>query len=134
MRLRNFLMAALCLFGFSELTLAHENAKGPHGGIIVEMAPYHAEFEVMIDMLHIYVIGDKNETLDVKDVTGSIVIQFPDGKKTQDKLKAMGSALMVSAPVAPQKSFVAIATIKIKDKSYSARYSHKAKKSEKDKD
>lgn len=128
MKVKQISLGTLFVMCFNLATIAHEGVKGPHGGQIVEMPPYHAEFEVMKGMLHIYVIGEKDKTMSVKDITGTIIIQFADGKKTQNKVSAMGDALMVKADVAADKAFVAITTLKIKGKSVTARYSHKVGK------
>jgi hypothetical protein len=127
MKLKHISLLTLFVISFGSATIAHEGAKGPHGGQLVGMSSYHAEFEVKKDTLNVYVIGEKEETMSAKDLTGSVIIQFPDGKKTQEKLMAMGDALMVSAPVAEDRAFIAIATLKVKGKSYSARYSHHVK-------
>lgn len=110
---------------------AHQDAKGSHGGQLIDIAPYHAEFTVMTGMLHIYLLAEKNKAMSAKGLAGSIIIQFPDGKKVTEKMVATGDSFMVKAPVVTDKAFVAMATFKIKDKSYTARYSHKEKKEEK---
>lgn len=135
MKLKHVLLTSILAMGFALTASAHGEAKGPHGGTIVEMPPYHTEFEVMNGMLHIYVLGEKDKPVSAKDMEGSIVIQFPGGKKVKEKLGAMGDALMISAQVGHDKEFVAIATIKMKGKAYIARYSHKvSKKTEHDND
>lgn len=128
MKLNDVILASILAMGLSSSASAHGDAKGPHGGQIVEMPPYHTEFQVSSGMLHIYVLGEKDKPVAVTDLNGSIVIQFADGKKIKEKLTAMGDALTASATVSFDKPFVAIATLNVKGKAYTARYSHNSKK------
>src|SRR5687768_16390016 len=98
MKLKYILLTSALAVSFAFSATAHD-AKGPHGGQLIDIAPYHAEFQTMTGMLHIYIIAEKDKPVSAKDVQGSIVIQFPDGKKVKEKLVAMEEALSVSASV-----------------------------------
>ena len=109
--------------GFVTSVFAH--GMGPHGGQMVDIAPYHAEFQVMPGMIHIYVIDKDKKALPVEGkITGKLLVQMPDGAKKDVALSSMGEALMGTLETKEGDPFVAIATLEMDGKSFVARYSH----------
>jgi len=117
--------------GWHNQALAH--GEGPHGGALVDIPPYHLEFQVMTGMLHIYVIDTQKKTVPPKDITGKLLIQFPDGNKKEAPLSAMGDALMANADIKEGSPFIAIATVQIQGKTYTGRFSYKGSKATEEK-
>lgn len=118
------LVLALCaVLGFAGRAEAH--GTGPHGGQLVDIAPYHLEFQVVSGMLHLYVIDKDQKTVVVEGkATGSLIIQMSDGTKKTVDLDVNGDNLMAIADVKPEAPFTAIATMQMDGKTYTARYAH----------
>lgn len=114
------LMLVISMVSISTRVLAH--GAGPHGGELVDIAPYHLEFQVGAGMVHLYIIDEKSRIVSAVGVTGKLIVQLPDGTKKDITLSPMGEALMATG-VDDKSAFVAIATIQIQGKSYTARYS-----------
>lgn len=123
-----FILALLLMASAVWVKQAYAHGEGPHGGKLVDIAPYHLEFQVMTGMLHIYVIDAQKKAMPPKDITGKLLIQFPDGNKKEVNLSAMGEALMASADVKEESPFVVIATVQIQGKTYTGRFSHQGSK------
>jgi hypothetical protein len=121
------LSLALLIFigstGLPNLVFAH--GAGPHGGQLVDIAPYHLEFQVAGNMLHLYVIDETGKGMVLQDkVAGKLVVQYPDGAKQETTLAPMGAEALMATLDRKDSAFVAIATITIGGKTYTARYSH----------
>lgn len=114
-------VALFSSFGFIGYTFAH--GMGPHGGQLVDIAPYHLEFQVMPGMLHIYVIDKDKTALPLEGkATGKLILQMPDGTKKSMDLEVKGDNFMATADVKPEVPFTAIATVQMDGKAYTARY------------
>jgi len=121
------LMLVASTIGITTHAFAH--GAGPHGGELVDIAPYHLEFQIGGGMVHLYIIDEKGKIVSAKGVTGKLIVQTPDGAKKDITLSTMGEALMANG-VDDKSAFIAIATIQIQGKSYTARYSYDPSKKE----
>lgn len=118
-----FALTFCAVFGITGNVSAH--GMGPHGGQLVDIAPYHLEFQVMPGMLHLYVIDkDKNTLLLEGKATGKLILQLPDGTKKNMDLEVQGDNLMATAAIKPDTLFTAIATVQMDGQTYTARYEH----------
>lgn len=121
-----FLVILMITLSWKNQVYAH--GAGPHGGSMVHVSPYELEFQVMTGMLNIYVIDAQEKVVPSKDITGKILIQFPDGNKKEVSLSVMGEAIMASADIKEGSPFVAIATLQIQGKPYTGRFSYQGTK------
>ncbi len=71
---------------------AHDQAKGPNGGPVVEVAGHHIEFVPSASEITFYLTGEKDAPLDSAGAKAKAIVQS-DGKNAQLDL----------APVAPNK-------------------------------
>ena len=130
--LKPFLFALMLIasaVGWNTGALAH--GAGPHGGQLVDIAPYHLEFQVAGNMIHLYVIDEAGKTMMIQDkVTGKLLVQYADGTKQDATIAPMGPETLMATLDRKDSAFVAIATITIGGKTYTARYSHSASASD----
>lgn len=122
--IKNTLYSLALIWSLLTASSVFAHGAGPHGGTLIDIAPYHAEFEVAQGMIHIYVIDENNKVLASSDVPGKLILQKSDGTKKDFTLSPMGDALMAATDVGSTDTFVALATLTIKGKTYMARYSH----------
>lgn len=114
-------LAFTTVLGLEGYAFAH--GMGPHGGQLVDIAPYHLEFQVMPGMLHLYVIDKDQKTVPVEGkATGNLILQTPDGTKSSVDLEVKGDNLMATAEVSPEVPFTAVATVQMDGQTYTARY------------
>lgn len=99
--------------------------KGPHGGIVQEAEPNHAEILFKDGMLQFFLLDGNAKPLSNKGVTGTVLLQFADGTSKSVTLTPMGTdGFMASDPKAAAYSN-AIATFKVNGKSVSAKFKKK---------
>ena len=100
-----------------------EIGKGYHGGTIEEAEPNHIEIIAVGNDLVFYLLDGDAKPLDMKNVTGSIKIQYPNKSVTislmdmDSKLTAMGAK--------NGQAFTAVCTLTQGGKSYSASFNSK---------
>lgn len=95
--------------------------KGPHGGTIEEADPDHIEVVAEGNDLIFYLLDGKTNPLDMKNVTGSIRIQYPDKSSKTIDLMAMDGKLTAMGAL-NGKAFTVLCTLNKEGKSYSASF------------
>lgn len=98
-----------------------EPGKGPHGGTVEEAEPYHMEIVANKNNLIFYLLDGDAKPLDMKNVTGSVAIRYPDkSAKKFDLMEMDGKQTAMYANT--KEPFTAQATLTRKGKSYSATF------------
>lgn len=121
----------LIILVFPLLLKAH--GTGPHGGTLVDIPPYHAEFQIEGGMIHIYIVDEQNKTLKPKEkgIKGKLTIQLSATEKKEVGLMSMGEALMADYTISDDiESVIMTANLEIEGKAYSARYIYEAPEKE----
>jgi mono/diheme cytochrome c family protein len=99
-----------------------EIGKGPHGGTIEEAGPMHIEIVAGGSDLIFYLLDGDARPLDMKDVRGSVKIQYADASgKTISLMEMAGKLTAMDADNG--KSFRAVATLTKGGRPYSASFS-----------
>lgn len=121
-------LAFSTILGLEGYAVAH--GMGPHGGHLVDIAPYHMEFQVMPGMLHLYVIDKDQKAMPLEGkATGKLILQMPDGTKKTMDLEAKGDNFMVMADIKPEVPFTAVATVQWDGQTHTARFENVAQES-----
>jgi uncharacterized membrane protein len=101
-----------------------ELGKGPHGGTIEEADPNHMEIVASGNDFVFYLLDGNAKPVEMKDVAGSVKIQYANKVVKNINLMEMGGKL-TAMNVENGQSFTAICTLKEKDKSYIATFNSK---------
>lgn len=98
-----------------------EAGKGPHGGIIQEADPYHAEMAVKNGKVMFYLLDGDAKLFSNAGVTASAMMQGADGKTVNVELSPDGDDGF-AAKDAKADFNNAVVTFKVKGKSVSAKF------------
>lgn len=98
-----------------------ELGKGPHSGTIEEADPFHMEIAAAGNDLIFYLLDGDAKPLDMKDVNGSVKMQYADKSKNTIDLMMIDGKL-TAMKMRNGKSFTAICTLNKGSKSYSASF------------
>jgi uncharacterized membrane protein len=102
-----------------------EIGKGPHGGTIEEADPYHMEIVSEGNDLVFYLLDGDAKSLDMKDVTGSVKMEYTDKSKNTINLMTMDGKLTAMQAQKGKSFTTAICTLAKGGKSFSASFSSK---------
>jgi len=118
-----FLSVALGFMTASGGAMAHEEGKGPHGGVVKEFGNYHLEAVKQDGSLKFYLLdGDGVKSASVESTGGSITVAGGGGPKVT-KIES-GKFSEASATVEGQKA-VATVMLKIAGKAQTVKFSFK---------
>jgi hypothetical protein len=119
MRLTTFALrasaAAILIVTFGLTASAHDQPKGPNGGVVVDDAGHHVEFTAKPDQIVLYLLDEADKPLSSAKATGNL-ISLAGTKQTKLELVAMEPNLMVAkldAPLAAATKLVV--SIKLED-------------------
>lgn len=98
-----------------------EIGKGPHGGTIEEADPNHMEIVAEGTNLVFYLLDDNAKPLEMKNVTGSVKIQYVNNSVKTISLMEMDGKLTAMGTINGQK-FTVVCTLTKAGKSYSASF------------
>lgn len=99
--------------------------KAPHGGMVITVEKYHLEMVVKPDGAQIYLLDDKEKTLPISKVTGSVIFQIPGKKITTAKLAAKEDYLNALVDLKQVDEFVAIVSLKVDGKNQTGRFAYR---------
>lgn len=98
-----------------------ERGKGPHGGTLEEADPYHMEIVANGNDLIFYLLDGDAKPLDLRDVTGSVKIQYTNKLQNTINLMMMKGKL-TAIQAQDEQAFIAVCTLIKENKSYSATF------------
>ena len=113
---------------FGAMAQDHDNSKAPHGGKVEEAGQYHIEVLTKDNKLSIFLLDGKAKAMSNKGVSGSVLLQFADGKTKTVVLTAAGTDGFDAKEALATTYTKAIVTFKVKGKTVSAKFSTVAKK------
>ena len=113
---------------FGALAQDHDNSKAPHGGKVEEAGEYHIEVVTKDNKLSLFLLDGKAKAMSNKDVSGSVLLQFADGKTKTVVLTAAGTDGFDAKEALAATYTKAIVTFKVKGKTVSAKFSTVVKK------
>ena len=113
---------------FGALAQDHDNSKAPHGGKVEEAGEYHIEVVTKDNKLSLFLLDGKAKAMSNKDVSGSVLLQFADGKTKTVVLTAAGTDGFDAKEALAATYTKAIVTFKVKGKTFSAKFSTVSKK------
>ena len=113
---------------FGAMAQDHDNSKAPHGGKVEEAGAYHIEALTKDNKVSFFLLDGKAKAMSNKGVTGSVLLQFADGKTKTVVLTASGSDGFDAKDAQAATYAKAIVTFKVKGKTVSAKFSTDAKK------
>lgn len=113
---------------FGAMAQDHDNSKAPHGGKVEEAGAYHIEAVTKDNKVSFFLLDGKAKALSNKGVTGSVLLQFADGKTKTVVLTASGKEGFEAKEALAATYTKAIVTFKVKGKTVSAKFSTVAKK------
>ncbi|MFY8069550.1 MAG: hypothetical protein ACOVMG_05590 [Flavobacterium sp.] len=113
---------------FNAMAQDHDNSKAPHGGKVEEAGAYHIEALTKDNKVSFFLLDGKAKAMSNKGVTGSVLLQFADGKTKTVVLTASGSDGFDAKDAQAATYTKAIVTFKVKGKTVSAKFSTTAKK------
>ena len=106
----------------------HNNSKAPHGGKVEEAGAYHIETLTKDSKVSFFLLDGKAKAMSNKGVTGSVLLQFANGKTKKVVLTASGTEGFDAKDAQAATYTKAIVTFKVKGKTVSAKFSTTAKK------
>ena len=106
----------------------HDNSKAPHGGKVEEAGEYHIEELTKDNKLSFFLLDGKAKAMSNKGVSGSVLLQFADGKTKTVVLTASGTDGFDAKAALAATFTKAIVTFKVKGKTFSAKFSTVSKK------
>lgn len=113
---------------FGAMAQDHDNSKAPHGGKVEEAGAYHIEALTKDNKVSFFLLDGKAKPMSNKGVTGSVLLQFADGKTKTVVLTTSGKEGFEAKDVQAATYTKAIVTFKVKGKTVSAKFSTGAKK------
>ena len=113
---------------FGALAQDHDNSKAPHGGKVEEAGEYHIEVVTKDNKLSLFLLDGKAKAMSNKGVSGSVLLQFADGKTKTVVLTAAGTDGFDAKEALAATYTKAIVTFKVKGKTVSAKFSTVVKK------
>ena len=113
---------------FGAMAQDHDNSKAPHGGKVEEAGMYHIEVLTKDNKLSFFLLDGKAKAMSNKGVSGSVLLQFSDGKTKTVVLTADGTDGFDAKEALATTYTKAIVTFKIKGKTVSAKFSTVTKK------
>ena len=106
----------------------HDHSDAPHGGKVEEAGDYHIEVLQKNSKLYFYLLDGNAKAMSNKSVTGTVLIQFKDGKTKTITLKASGTDGFLANDKLALSYTKAIVTFKVNGKTASATFSAKKEK------
>lgn len=113
---------------FGAMAQDHDNSKAPHGGKVEEAGAYHIEALTKDNKVSFFLLDGKAKAMSNKGVTGSVLLQFADGKTKTVVLTASGTEGFEVKDATAATYTKAIVTFKVKGKTVSTKFSTTAKK------
>lgn len=113
---------------FGAMAQDHDNSKAPHGGKVEEAGAYHIEALTKDNKVSFFLLDSKAKAMSNKGVTGSVLLQFADGKTKIVTLTLSGKEGFEAKDAQAVTYTKAIVTFKVKGKTISAKFSIGAKK------
>ena len=98
-----------------------EVGKGPHGGTIEEADPNHMEIVANGSNLIFYLLDGDAKTIDMKNVTGTVKMQYTDKAAKKIELMVMDGKL-TAMQANNGKAFTAVCTLTKNGKSFSSSF------------
>ena len=103
----------------------HNHSDAPHGGKVEEAGDYHIEVLQKDNKLNFYLLDGNAKAMSNKSVTGTVLIQFKDGKTKTITLTVSGKDGFLANDAEAKNYTKAIVTFKVKGKTASATFSAK---------
>ena len=113
---------------FGAMAQDHDNSKAPHGGKVEEAGQYHIEVVTKDNKLSFFLLDGKAKAMSNKGISGSVLLQFADGKTKTVVLTAAGTDGFDAKDAIAITYTKAIVTFKVKGKTVSSKFSTVAKK------
>ena len=113
---------------FGAMAQDHDNSKAPHGGKVEEAGQYHIEIVTKDNKLSLFLLDGKAKAMSNKGVSGSVLLQFADGKTKTVVLTSDGTDGFDAKEALATTYTKAIVTFKVKGKTVSAKFSTDVKK------
>ena len=95
-----FFLAALSLFVLPMAATAHDVARGPNGGQIVDDAGHHVEFTANGDQIVLYLSDTGDKPITSAQATGRVIVQAGSTQATVDLVPTLPN-VMVAKLAAP---------------------------------
>ena len=109
------MIAAFALLATPSLAFAHDVAKGPNGGQIVDDAGHHVEFTAKGDQIVLYLSDTADKPITSAKATGRVIAQAGSTPATVDLIPTAPN-LMIAKLAAPLSTGAKLAvTIKLGD-------------------
>jgi len=102
-KLAVMVLAAACAFALPISAMAHEAAKGPNGGALVDVDGHHVEFVPSAGELTFYLTGEKDAPIASAGAKAKALVQ-DNGKTVQIDLAAVETNKLVGKLAAPLSS------------------------------
>ena len=114
MRIKS-MIAAIALTMVPAFAIAHDVAKGPNGGQVVDDNGHHIEFTTKNNQVMVYLADDGDKPIATKDATGRVTVQDGAKQATVD-LVATEPNLMTAKLEAPlQAGAKLVVSVKLAD-------------------
>lgn len=113
---------------FGAMAQDHDNSNAPHGGKVEEAGAYHIEVVTKDNKISFFLLDGKAKAMSNKGVTGSVLLQFADGKTKPVLLSELGTEGFEAKDALAATYTKAIVTFKVKGKTVSAKFSTVVKK------
>lgn len=123
-----FAIAISTMGTFGAMAQDHDNSNAPHGGKVEEAGAYHIEAVTKDNKVSFYLLDGKAKAMSNKGVTGSVLLQFADGKTKPVLLSELGTEGFEAKDALAATYTKAIVTFKVKGKTVSAKFSTVVKK------
>lgn len=98
--------------------------KAPHGGTVVTVEKYHYEMVVEEKAAHVYLLDEKENSLPISGITGSVVFQIPKKGNKTVTLSPSEDHFTAAMDLKGVEKFVAVVSLKIEGKSRVGRFSY----------
>lgn len=102
--------------------------KAPHGGTVVTVEKYHYEMVVEEKAAQVYLLDEKENTLPISGITGSVVFQIPKKGNKTVTLSPSEDHFTAAMDLKEVERFVAVVSLKIEGKTRVGRFSYQKSK------
>ena len=109
------IVMATILVASTAAALAHDVAKGPNGGQVVEDAGHHVEFTTKENDVILYLAGSSDEPLPSKGATGRVIVQDGTAQAMADLTAAEPNQLTAKLAQPLKSGAKLVVSIKLAD-------------------
>ena len=109
------LLITIAIAGAPAVAMAHDVAKGPHGGQVIDDAGNHVEFTTKNDQIMLYLTDPADKPIDSAKATGRIVSQAGDKQTNLDLVSTVPNLMVAKLPSPLGKGAKVVISIKLAD-------------------